>query len=154
MKVAGPFDPRPLTALACGAPPSKQGKEGFVGGVTVRAGYSIAEAASLLGYSNNELQSSASFTQMVQCFAAWGTPNGESWYRPITRDRWLCLHSISKSELVEKTTGIHWLNVRLLPQIVAPNVHEFVDGLTFKEAFWRIVISEPESLIMKRSESH
>ncbi|MBG0801647.1 hypothetical protein IYW40_09135 [Methylocystis sp. H4A] len=145
MKIAGPLDPRPLTALAYGAPPSKQGTEGFVGGVTIRAGYSIAEAASLLGYSNDELQSYISFTRMVECFAAWGTTNGESWHRPIRRRRWLEAHNVETSELIEKTTRVHWLNVRLIPPIVAPNVHEFVDGLTFKEAFWRIVISEPET---------
>ncbi len=131
-KRIGPCDPRPLEALLHSAPSDTR-----KGIVELRAGYSFAEASALFGVSNNELR------PLANCFALWGRRD-DSLYRPINSLNWLEVRDALASEIIDRSAGVNWFDVRFIPPICAPNVHEFVGDLEFHVAFWRVILSDPE----------
>ncbi len=133
-KDIGPCDPRPLAALAhANNMPGPDDRH------YSRPGYSLAEALALFGGPLARLQKS---------FAMWGTHNEESLYRPIGRDHWLETDDANASKLVDKSIGGFWLDVRFIPEMFAPNIHEFVDGLPLRRAFERLVLGDPECRLL------
>ncbi|PWB89879.1 hypothetical protein C5688_13650 [Methylocystis sp. MitZ-2018] len=85
---------------------------------------------------------------MQKNFALWGRYEAENLFRPIERDHWLKIDDANASKLVDKSTGGRWHDVRFIPEIYAPNIHEFVDGLPLRRVFARVVLGDPESRVL------
>lgn len=144
-KPVGPCDARPLDFLEHACVPGIAGTDGPF----TRPGYSLAEASALTSGSpglptvkNSNTDKSLRLRLLQKKFALWGLRGEEELYRPIRRECWL---EIVGAEIVEKSTGIHWRDVRFIPEIYAPNIHIYFDDLTLQEAFERVVLSDPET---------
>jgi hypothetical protein len=130
-RVSRPYDPRILDELRYAIYPIP--REGPLS----RPGYSLAEAATLV--------STDRMNFLVRSFALWGRRADQDIYRAINRDRSLKVSDVDTSKLIDNDTGVEWSDVRFIPPIFAPNVHEFADGIEFSVAFWRLVLFDVET---------
>jgi hypothetical protein len=139
VKNSGPYDPRPLSVLEHHV--LDDSHKWWAG--KAKAGYSLAEAAAFL--EGPETEWSARLERLVSSFALWGRRGQESLYRAINRHS-VELRNVEKSELIDGDNGDIWFDVRFIPPIYAPNIHEFIDKYPFGEAFARVVHRDPETM--------
>lgn len=132
----GPCDPRPLECLEHNGVPGADGGQ-------ARPGYSLAEA-SIIFFKTAEINS-AELRVLQRRFSMWGRRGAERLYRPISCASVLEIETNADSDLLNKSDGNHWQDVRFIPKIYAPNIHEFLDGITLRKAFEHLVLFDHET---------
>jgi len=131
LRTLGPTDPRPL------------------GG----QGYNLSDAMKLLKV-DAPIFVLHNHPLAICKFAVWGR-GADKLHHPMPRLFFLRHNGattetidVERSEIVDHNANSHWTDVRLIPALEAPNIHQFIDGKLFHDAFERVVVGDPEVMAL------